>query len=117
MSFMKTNNCDSAMTLARISQVDDYRYMKDIIKDQLERAEPNRKFVYKLLNRSQQQQNSSTPSQKAGEPFLDELENRFFAIKVKKQTYMGKPAIAIYLSDTTKKIRAKILKMQRQELQ
>lgn len=42
---------------------------------------------------------------------FEELENRFFAIKVKQQNYFGKPAIAVYMNDTTKKMKAKILQM------
>ena len=46
---------------------------------------------------------------------MEEPENRYFAIKVKKQNYLGKPTIAVYVSDATKKMRAKILQLQRQE--
>lgn len=39
-----------------------------------------------------------------------ELKNQFFAIRVKEQVYLGKLAIAIYISDITKKISEKLLK-------
>ena len=32
----------------------------------------------------------------------------FFSIKVKKQMYLGKAAIAVYIIETTKKIREKL---------
>ena len=44
-----------------------------------------------------------------------ELQNEFFTIKIKKQVYLGKPAIAIYVSHVTKKIKEKLAKLQRQE--
>ena len=44
-----------------------------------------------------------------------ELQNEFFTIKIKKQIYLGKPAIAIYVSHVTKKIKEKLAKLQRQE--
>ena len=36
---------------------------------------------------------------------------KFLAMKVKKQIYLGKPAIAVYISDYTKNIREKILQL------
>ena len=39
---------------------------------------------------------------------LDDLQNLFYTIKVKRQWYLGKPAIAIYFSDVTKKVHAKL---------
>ena len=42
-----------------------------------------------------------------------ELQNEFFTIKIKKQVYLGKPAIAIYVSHVTKKIKEKLAKLQR----
>ena len=44
-----------------------------------------------------------------------ELKNEFFTIKIKKQIYLGKPAIAMYVSHVTKKIKEKLAKLQRQE--
>ena len=44
-----------------------------------------------------------------------ELQNEFFMIKIKKQIYLGKPAIALYVSHVTKKIKEKLAKLQRQE--
>ena len=41
------------------------------------------------------------------------INNLFYTIKVKPQSYLGKPAIAIYISDVTKKIHNKIYNMQR----
>ena len=37
------------------------------------------------------------------------------SIKIKKQTYIGRPSITIYISDLTKKVHAKIEKIQNQE--
>ena len=33
-----------------------------------------------------------------------EIKNKFVSIKVKKQNYLGKPAVAIYMNDYTEKI-------------
>lgn len=43
------------------------------------------------------------------------IENRFISLKVKKQAYLGKPAVAIYINDCTKKIQAKIARFRRSE--
>ena len=37
-----------------------------------------------------------------------QINNKFFKIKIKKQNYLGKPAIAIYISHVTKKIIEKL---------
>ena len=37
--------------------------------------------------------------------------DRFISIRVKQQTYMGLPAIALYLHDVTAKMRDKLLRL------
>ena len=44
-----------------------------------------------------------------------DIKNEFFGLKIKKQIYLGKPAIAVYVSHLTKKIKLKLAKLQRQE--
>ena len=44
-----------------------------------------------------------------------ELKNEFFMIKIKKQNYLGKPAIAMYMGDVTKKLKEKLAKLERRE--
>ena len=39
------------------------------------------------------------------------MHNKFFSIKVKQQLYLGRLAIAIYISDSTKKVREKMLQL------
>ena len=41
------------------------------------------------------------------------MTNHFFTIKIKKQIYLGKPAVAIYINHVTKKIKEKLAKLQR----
>ena len=41
----------------------------------------------------------------------DLKQDRFFAIKIRQQKYLGKSATVIFLSDATKKINAKISSM------
>ena len=43
------------------------------------------------------------------EVLFNDLKDRFFAIKVKQQRYLGKKAIVIFMRDATKKIKTKIL--------
>ena len=43
------------------------------------------------------------------------MHNKFFSIKVKQQLYLGRLAIAIYISDSSKKVREKMLQMQKLE--
>ena len=43
------------------------------------------------------------------ESVIEDLDNRFFAIKVKQQRYQGKQAIVIFMSDATKKVKTRIL--------
>ena len=48
------------------------------------------------------------------------IPNRFFAIKIKQQTFLGRQAIAVYMSHVTQKLKAKLdylrLHEKRQEL-
>ena len=46
----------------------------------------------------------------------ESVQSRYFRIKVKQQNYLGKPALAIYLSDYTDKIKDKLNNLIRQEL-
>ena len=41
------------------------------------------------------------------------MQSLFFAIKIKKEIYLGKPCFAIFMRDVTKKIIAKVLEKQR----
>ena len=44
---------------------------------------------------------------------LTNIQSLFFAIKIKKEIYQGKPCFAIFMRDVTKKITAKVLEKQR----
>ena len=44
------------------------------------------------------------------------MQNRFVAFKVKKTSYNGKKATAVYMRDCTRKIKSKIDKLERQEI-
>ena len=44
---------------------------------------------------------------------LVDVQSLLFAIKIKKETYLGKPCFAIFMRDVTKKIIAKVLEKQR----
>lgn len=70
----------------------------EIIADHADKGYPARKLIYKLCGGEEQK--TSTGSKV--------LVDQFFAIKVKQQAYVGRPAIAIYISDYTKKVREKI---------
>lgn len=70
---------------------------------------PNQKLTYKVFSRNKRQQIQSEVSNVS--LVMEEPDNRYFAIKVKKQNYLGKPTIAVYVSDATKKMRAKILQL------
>ena len=43
------------------------------------------------------------------------MNHRFVTIKVKRQRYSGKPAVAVFIRDTTKKLNTRVLEMQRSE--
>lgn len=45
------------------------------------------------------------------------IKNKFFSIKVKQLIYIGKPVVAIYISDITEKIEDKLLQLKRLEEQ
>ena len=61
---------------------------------------------------------SSSNNQGSSHPRdLKILPNRFVTFKVKRQTYNGKAAFAIFMSDATKKIRSRVEKMRTQEYQ
>ena len=46
---------------------------------------------------------------------IDVLENQYVSIRIKTQSYCGKPAIALYIRDYTKKIQEKLFRMKVQE--
>ena len=39
----------------------------------------------------------------------------FVSMQVKKLVYLGKPAVAVYIRDKTKRVREKLLRMKAQE--
>lgn len=45
-------------------------------------------------------------------------DQEFFSIKIKRQIYLGQPAVAIYIKHATKKIKEKLAQLQlREEMQ
>ena len=43
------------------------------------------------------------------------IDNQYVSIRIKNQSYCGKPAIALYIRDRTQKIEEKLLRMKIQE--
>ena len=46
---------------------------------------------------------------------MDVLKNQYVSIRIKNQSYCGKPAIALYLRDRTHKMTEKLYRMKVQE--
>ena len=58
--------------------------MQDIIEFQLKKVEPHKKFIYKVYSRQKQKTNAEVMNDQTTTMLGEELENRFFAIKVKQ---------------------------------
>lgn len=72
------DNSDSSKMISRIQDVDEYKSIEEVIHFQCENAQPNQKFIYKMMD------NASTNFEKfKSETYLEEIQNRFIAIKVK----------------------------------
>ena len=67
------------------------------------------KTVTQGMNSSNGSQESSTQIK------ASELQNNFFTITVKKTNYSGKPAIAVYIDNVTKKLNARVTQLKRLE--
>ena len=102
---------DTERTIGVIRDVDTYKSIHEIIKEESESGFPGKKHIYKLV---WNEEPSNNVKRDGARPGL-QLTNRFFAIKVKKQNYLGQQAFAIYLSDYTKKLQAKLLSLQEGE--
>ena len=46
---------------------------------------------------------------------IEQLKNNFVSMQVKRQLYRGRPALALYIRDKTKRVREKLYRMIRQE--
>jgi len=70
----------------KIQRVNDYKSIEHIIRTQSEMNEPNLKCYYKKLNRPspQDEENAASQPQHKSDPIIEDLENRFFAIRVKQ---------------------------------
>ena len=75
--------------------------LSEIIEQQATINFPGRKEIYKLPVFSYDSATSITAN-------VNRVRNVFFSIKVKKQMYLGKPAIAVHIVEATKKIREKL---------
>ena len=60
-------------------------------------------MIYKL-----QSQNNKSRGNQSNSRSGESLQSRYFKIKVKQQSYLGKPALSIFLSDYTDKIHDKL---------
>ena len=114
-SLFKQPKIEVQKTFEDIKAQDSYVSIREIIDHAKANNFPGEKSIYKLIYikpedlKSKEKQNLDEAMSKP------EILNRFFAIKVKEQIYLGKPSIAIYIRDYTKKIREKLLRLQRQE--
>ena len=116
----KKTPIDTVDMMQKISGLADYISVKQIIEKQ--EADPSAKFIYKLqplvtpqehseLLTPKEKEERSTYSSRSRSQSKLEIESKFFKIKVKRQMYVGKPAIAIFMSDYTKKIRDKLFRL------
>ena len=90
----------------------DYLSFNELIERHLANTESsNGKFVYKI-NSPEKEGKYKKRSKLSATASLSEAQvrvhSRFLKIKVKQQAYLGKPALAIYLSDYTDKVQDKL---------
>ena len=112
--FFKLGPVDFIEKRNQLEALDNFQSFNQLIKYHIENAETSqKKKIYKL--KSQDDNNNwreNQPSNRSNES----MKSVYFKIKVKQQTYLGKPALAIYLSDYTDKIKDKLNNLIRQEL-
>ena len=72
-----------------------------------------KKIIYKVQKSTGSARNSDRSSPHQGttdtEGKIDNLDNRFLAIRTQQQRYIGRQCIVVFLRDATKKIRTKFL--------
>ena len=78
--------------------------INEIIQQQLDDSMPNKKRIYKRISN---QDIGNDPSNGEAST-IRQVNEKFFAIKIRQQRYLGKSAIVIFMSDKTKKMKAKI---------
>ena len=89
--------------------------MQDIINAALESNElgcttPQNSCFYKVrLSRP------SAPSVQQSASILNQLEDQYVSLRIKRLIYLGRSAIAIYIRNRTKKVREKLYMMQLKE--
>jgi len=106
-----------------ISDSNEYKSLKEIIKQERSMNFKGKACTFKveygnasLVNRSRQ---SDSSQQRSFVPGLEEpqsrLENQFFKIRVRQQRYNGRACVVIYITEVTKKIRDKVLYIEKWE--
>ena len=90
-----------------LEALNDYLSFNELIERHLSNSESAKgKFVYKINSPDKDDENAKRARSAAAS--LSEaqvrVQSRFLKIKVKQQAYLGKPALAIYLSDYTDKV-------------
>ena len=100
--------------MRKIKGSEDYKSLHDIIKQSRDENFPDRKSLFKLKLNSELSPQSDNVRTRMGKDHesddfkIDKLKNRFISIRVKQQIYMGEPAVALYMNDTTVKVREKL---------
>jgi len=106
MNYLKDPANDSATTIKYIAALNTHKTFDEVKREQL--GTGNEKRIYKLWREVGPEVTSPQSNPK-------DLEHHFLKIRVKPQSYLGKPAEAIFISDCTKKVRSTILQKQKQE--
>ena len=106
---------DTNKVVQLLNSANEYHTLFEVIDHQLNgfeyTADPKKNAkIYKVHNfKNDNKEQDHNQHKQVVDHNIFELQNTFFAIKVFKLLYLGKPAIAIHMSDISKKLSGKII--------
>ena len=106
---------DFIKTIQDINKIIDFKSINELISQEAKQGFKSKKCTYKVNNGSILQDLEFSGNEYQRGEAAQSVETMFYTIKVKQQTYLGKPAIAIYINEVTKNIMEKIHLLKRQE--
>ena len=111
---------DYAKTSQIISEYSDYVSLSALVEDQVMNNKAGKRIVYKLATRGSTAQSAESFKCTAATASLGEGHFLvsgigFFSLKIKRENYLGEPAIALYVRNVSKKIENHLSRMVNEE--
>ena len=98
--------------------MNDYKSMQELIAAEASKEFPAKKLIYKYKETGSVSfsNNSSNNVDAVSEMSSHYLKISLIAMKIKRQVYLGRPAIALYLTNYTNKLRQKLHTLEKREI-